>query len=110
MTFFSYEIYFIILIDNFLVMARPCIERIIEVNQKYTCFSPSNSDIKTLEKIELKTDELEALRLAEIEEMDMNSWAKKMWISAPTFCRLVKKARKKIADFIINWKRLRVYK
>ena len=91
-------------------MARPCNKREISHDQKFICFKPTNIPLEELEKIELQVDEIEAIRLADLEWLDMKSWAEKMWISAPTFCRLVKKARWKLADFIINWKRIRVYK
>ena len=91
-------------------MARPIKNREIEHEQKFTCFKPTNIQLESLEKIILNEDELEALRLTELEWLDMNSGSLKMKISPSTFCRLVKKARFKIADFIVNWKRLRVYK
>ena len=91
-------------------MVRPCKDRVISSEQKFTCFKPTEIPLEKLEKIELKSDELEAFRLADLEWLKMEEWSEKMWISPPTFCRLVKKARKKIADFLVNWKRLRVYK
>lgn len=91
-------------------MARPCKERNTTHKQKYICFKPSQVDIKDLEKIELQLDEIEAIKLADLEWLSMKDGSEKMWISASTFCRLTKKARNKLADFIINWKRIRVYK
>ena len=91
-------------------MVRPCKKREIQKKQKFTCFKPSNTPIESLEKIELWIDELEAFRLADLEWHNMKSGSKLMNISPPTFCRLVKKARKTVIDFLVNWKRLRVYK
>ena len=91
-------------------MARPCKERNTTHKQIYICFKPTEVAIKDLEKIELQLDEIEAIRLTDLEWLNMKEWAEQMWISASTFCRLTKKARNKLADFIINWKRIRVYK
>lgn len=88
-------------------MVRPCIDRKIENDLKFTCFKPVW--IKTNEKVEIQICELEAFRLSNLEDLSNIEWAKKMWISAPTFNRLIKSAQKKIADALINWKKLRVY-
>lgn len=57
-----------------------------------------------LEQAELLVDEYEVIRLADMEDLSMREGAEKMWISAPTFHRILKSAHKKIADAIINGK------
>lgn len=57
-----------------------------------------------LEKVELGVDEYEAMRLSDMEGLNMKEGAEKMWISAPTFHRILQSAHKKIADAIINGK------
>lgn len=61
-----------------------------------------------LEEAILNVDELEAVRLKDLEGLDQEECAKKMDISQPTFHRLVQAARKKVADSIVNGKALRI--
>ena len=49
-------------------------------------------------------DEIEAIRLADLESLYQQACADKMAISRTTFSRLVESARKKIADALINKK------
>ena len=60
------------------------------------------------EIIELGLDEYEAIRLSDHEKLAMIAAAKKMKISAPTFCRILRIAHKKIADALINNKNIKV--
>jgi len=63
-----------------------------------------------LEKIELQADELEALRLSNLEWLSQQQASEKMKISASTFNRLLKSANKKITDALVNGKWIRIYK
>jgi predicted DNA-binding protein (UPF0251 family) len=56
----------------------------------------------------LAEDELEALRLVYVEWLNMQQWAEKMWISAPTFNRIVNNALKKLIWAIIARKGIRL--
>jgi len=58
--------------------------------------------MSSLEKIPLELDELEAIRLADLLGMDHVDAAKEMNISRPTFSRLVERARRKTARFLIE--------
>ena len=60
------------------------------------------------EIIELGLDEYEAIRLSDHEKLAMIAAAKKMKISAPTFCRILRSAHKKVADALMNNKSLKV--
>jgi predicted DNA-binding protein (UPF0251 family) len=61
-----------------------------------------------LEQILLTLDEFEALRLADFIGLSHAEAADEMEISRSTFTRLIEKARKKIADFIIKGKLLTI--
>jgi predicted DNA-binding protein (UPF0251 family) len=61
-----------------------------------------------LEDVHLTVDEVEALRLKEIEELDQETGAEKMEISRPTFQRILASARKKTADAVLNGKAIRI--
>jgi predicted DNA-binding protein (UPF0251 family) len=57
-----------------------------------------------LEQVELGLDEMEALRLADLEELYQDQAAERMRISRATFGRLVEVARRKVADALIHGK------
>ncbi len=61
-----------------------------------------------LEEITLEHDELEALRLADLNGMSHEDSAEKMNISRATFGRIVENARKKVVDGILNGKAIRI--
>jgi len=85
------------------------VERIIDKIPKFVCFKPAGVPRSKLETIQLLTEEYEAMRLVNLEGLSMKGWAKKMWVSAPTFNRMVKSAHKKITDAIVNGKGIRVF-
>jgi len=60
------------------------------------------------EVITLKIEEAESLRLMDLENLDQQACADLMNIGRTTFQRIYKEARKKIADSIINGKRLMI--
>jgi predicted DNA-binding protein (UPF0251 family) len=63
---------------------------------------------RLLDKLELSLDEFEAIRLADYLGMDHNGSADKMEISRSTFSRLVERARRKVAVFLIEGKHLQI--
>ncbi len=56
----------------------------------------------------LEKDELEAVRLIDLEQVEQKKAAKQMKISQPTLSRLLTSARKKIADSLINGKAIKI--
>jgi len=73
-------------------------------------FKPQGIPLKELEEVVLLPDELEALKLYEINELEQTEAARKMKISQPTFARLLGSANKKIALAIIKGKAIRIEK
>lgn len=61
-----------------------------------------------LSEIVLLADEVEAIRLADLEQLYQEDAAQKMKVSRQTFGRIVESARAKIADALINGKALRL--
>ena len=61
-----------------------------------------------LESINLTFDELEAIRLADLEGMYQEKAAQEMNISRQTFGRIIESAHKKIADALVNGKALSI--
>ena len=85
-------------------MARPTKWRKIENVPCVPCFIPSDKDIPEIDKNILKLEELEAIRLKDLEGMEQEECAAKMEVSRPTFQRILISAREKIADSLINGK------
>jgi len=89
-------------------MARPRKERLIRFQPEITYFKPQNVPLRELEEISLTIDELESLRLAECENLSQTMAAEKMQIHQSTFQRNLTRARKKIADALINGKSIKI--
>ena len=85
-------------------MSRPrkCKE-IKKIEYKHSEFNP---DVLPNGVVELTLEELEAIRLKDLNGCDCISWWDCMWISKSTFANLYNQAHKKIADAIINWKKI----
>lgn len=87
------------------------VKRCIDFPPEFTCFKPEWVSRSQLEKdpVILLIEEYEAIRLSDLEWLSMQKWAEKMWVSAPTFNRMVKSAHKKLTEFVVYGKWLRVY-
>lgn len=66
--------------------------------------------MRMLEELVLKPDELEAVKLYEIDGLEQIVAAKKMKISQPTFARIIKSAYTKICHAIVEGKAIRIEK
>ncbi len=66
--------------------------------------------MRELEEVVLRLDELEALKLYEVDDFDQIQSAKKMGVSQPTFGRILASARKKVAQAIIGGQAIRIEK
>ncbi len=71
-------------------------------------FKPSGVPAKSLQSIILNIDEYEGIRLADYQGLDHTAAAEQMGISRPTFSRLIEKARRKVAQAIIDGKMLSI--
>ena len=89
-------------------MPRPQKKRSVIHPPVYDRFKPTGGRSRHLEEVALTLDELEAIRLADYQGMDHNESAGEMEISRSTFSRLVEKARRKVARFLIEGKHLRI--
>ncbi|CAM3960208.1 hypothetical protein VA7868_04092 [Vibrio aerogenes CECT 7868] len=87
-------------------MGRPKIPRTICGKPASTCFKPNGRPMSELARIWLDPDEFEALRLVDYEKMLQQDAAAKMQVSRQTLANLVKSARQKVTDCLINGKAL----
>ena len=69
-------------------------------------FKPSGIPGGRLARVELGLDELEAVRLADLEGLYHDQAAKDMGVSRATFGRVIAAARHKVADALVNGKML----
>ncbi|MFH1456558.1 MAG: DUF134 domain-containing protein [Patescibacteria group bacterium] len=91
-------------------MPRPRLCRRIKFNPHITYFKPQGIPMRSLEEIELTAEEVEALRLKNIEELEQIECAKKMNTSQSTFQRILTSAYKKISQAIIEGKAIKITK
>lgn len=90
-------------------MARPIKWRRIEHLPKVHYFVPSEKSISTNGKeVKLKIEEMEAIRLKDLEGLEQNECAEKMQVSRPTFQRILLAARAKVADSLVNGKEIHI--
>ena len=79
-------------------MARPQKERRVENLPPLTHYKPVGIPLQDIEEIILTIEEMEAIRLADVEQLDQAIAAESMEISRPTFHRIVTLAHQKIAS------------
>ena len=85
-------------------MPRPFRCRRIEQLPVYRSFSPD--DITAAESVRMTVDEYEALRLLDNEGLTQEACAARMNIARTTVTAIYDSARKKVADALVNGKRL----
>ena len=73
-----------------------------------TYFKPAGVPLRALKEVRLSVEEVEALRLKELEGLEQEQGAEKMNISRPTFQRVLSSARGKIADALLSGKAIRI--
>ncbi len=71
-------------------------------------FKPQGVPLAELEEVVLAEDELEAMRLADVEGLYHESAAERMNVSRPTFGRILAQARRAVATAITHGKALRI--
>ena len=91
-------------------MSRPLKPRFINFDPNATYFKPRAIPLSMLEEINLSIDELEALRLCDLQESNQEIAAKKMKISRSTLQRILTRARRKVAEALIKGKAIRINK
>jgi predicted DNA-binding protein (UPF0251 family) len=89
-------------------MPRPCKCRRIRGRPCADYFKPRGIPLSELEEVVLTLDEIEAMRLADLDGLYQEQAAQKMNISRQTFGNIVESARKKTANAIFNGKVLKI--
>ncbi len=89
-------------------MPRPRLCRRVRFNPNITYFKPQGIPMRSLKMIELESEEVEALRLKNIKNMDQIECAKQMNTSQSTFQRILTSAYQKITDALVNGKAIKI--
>lgn len=89
-------------------MPRPVSERRVRGWPRSRAFKPAGIPLWELETVTLTLDELESVRLADLEGFYQEAAAARMGVSRQTFGRIVETARRKIADALVNGKALEI--
>lgn len=90
-------------------MVRPQRLRHVSFQPGVTYFKPAGVPLKNLEEINLSFDELEAIRLIDLENRNQIEAGEKMKISQSTLSRLLKSARGKLADATTKGKAIKIH-
>lgn len=89
-------------------MARPKKERIVANDPQVSFFKPRGIPLRQLEEVQLSVDEMEALRLADLENLSQEDAGQQMGVSRATFGRIVQRARHLVAEALVVGKAIRV--
>ena len=86
---------------------KKCIRHIEELPGT-TYYKPAGIPMRELKEVIIQLDEIEAIKLSDLEKNYQEEAAKKMNISRQTFGRTIEAAHMKIADALINGKAIRI--
>lgn len=89
-------------------MPRPPINRLVEHLPEVTYFKPAGVPLRVLEEVQLTVDELEALRLKDLEGLEQEEASARMGVARTTFRRILVGARAKIAEALVQGKAIRI--
>ncbi len=89
-------------------MPRPRSNRKVSFSPNVYYFKPRGVPIRELEIVRLTLEEVEALRLKNIKELNQLECAKKMNTSQSTFQRILSSAYKKTAQALVEGKAIEV--
>ncbi len=73
-----------------------------------TFYKPAGVPARALQIVNITVEELEAIRLTDLNQLTQEQAAKQMNISQPTFNRILTSARQKIADALVNGKAITI--
>lgn len=89
-------------------MGRPQKERRVACRPDVCYFKPRAIPVRQLQEVRLTVDEREALRLADLVGMSHEQAGVQMGVSRATFGRIIQRARKIVADALVEGKAIRI--
>lgn len=91
-------------------MTRPLKPRRVLFDPNVVYFKPRAVPLSILEEVDLSIDELEALRLCDLENLEQKKAAQKMKVSQSTLQRILSSARQKVAQALTEGKAIKIGK
>ena len=91
-------------------MTRPIKPRCVNFDPSVVYFKPRAVPLSMLEEVDLKIEELEALRLCDLQNLDQIVAAKRLKISRSTLQRILASARRKVSEALIKGKAIKINK
>ncbi len=88
-------------------MPRPTKERNVEKLPPVNNYKPAGIPLRDLDEVVLTIEEMEAIRLSDVEQLEQAEAAQYLAISTPTYYRILSKAHQKIAEALWNGKALK---
>ena len=85
-------------------MARPPIERAVTGTPRIALFKPAGVPARELEQLRLGVDELEAIRLVDLEGLSHEQAADVMGVSRQTVGRVLERGRARVAEALVEGK------
>lgn len=89
-------------------MGRQPLWRKVGFLPQITHFKPMGVALAKLEEERVSVEEVEAIRLKDLEEIELEDCARRMNISRTTFSRILNSARRKIAEALLSGKAIRI--
>ena len=91
-------------------MPRPRKPRCLRFTPGVDYFKPIGIPLRHLDEVVISPDEIEALKLHDVDGLEHKEAAKKMKVSQPTFGRIINSAYKKIAFSLVKGRAIRIEK
>ena len=90
------------------VCGRPRGQRIVAFDPQVRYFKPRGIPLRDLEEVLLTAEEVEALRLKNIQDLDQIDCAVSMGVSQSTFQRTLSSVYKKISQALVEGKAIKI--
>jgi len=87
---------------------RPRLKRIISSASELRCYKPCCCPVEESEGVSLQPEEIELIRLIDLEGLEQEEAASQLGVSRKTVWRDLHEARRKIADALVNGKGIAV--
>jgi len=89
-------------------VARPPIHRVVRCQPGAVYYKPRGIPLRILDEVVLGLDEMEALRLADLEGLTQEAVGEHMGVSRQTIGRILEIARRKVAEALVHGMALRI--
>ncbi|BBB89647.1 MAG TPA: DUF134 domain-containing protein [Methylomusa anaerophila] len=89
-------------------MSRPFKEKTVRLLPPISDFKPAGIPMRQMETVILTIDEMEAIRLADVEKLSQAAAAEQMGVSGSTFNRVLMRAHQKVGIALWQGKALRI--